>query len=629
MAAELAHTEQDQINRLERFVRRIDFRLKKLNTTSRNFSRARLVIVVASAIITLLVFRNAGSGAAWLAGLGGFAAFIVAAKLHNRVILSIRKHRYYRDIKRAHVARIRRDWSDIPHSSDVEADPAHPFESDLNLFGDRSLHHLIDTSFSREGSERLASWLRRKSVDPQASEAQRSWIRDLVPLSGFRDRISLLSAQVSHNSNSRWEGQILLDWLEKPVDMTLVIRILWILGTLSVITPLLVILHFTAGLGQWWAVSLFVYVAIYILNSRLYSHLFDDAEHLYFQLLLFQPVIEYLEGFRFKQDSSLAKLLDPFQNIEKPASSYLKRATWLSVAASTQGNQVLRVVLNLIMPWELLFSLLLHRYKEALRERLPLWLDALQRLEASCSLATFADLNPNYVFPDLVAKREEGQPIFTGKALGHPLIPEIDNVGNDFSLDGPGDIALITGSNMSGKSTLLRTLGTNMSLAFAGAPVNASYLQSVHFRLFTCINVIDSVNDGISYFYAEVKRLKKLLTELESDSNYPLFFLVDEVFRGTNNRERYIGGRSLLLALSRSTGTGAVSTHDLDLVSLEQDVESIRNYHFREHIEDDRMVFDYQLRSGPCPTTNAIKIMQMEGLPIEPDHQGHDKSSLF
>jgi DNA mismatch repair ATPase MutS len=169
---------------------------------------------------------------------------------------------------------------------------------------------------------------------------------------------------------------------------------------------------------------------------------------------------------------------------------------------------------------------------------------------------------------------------------------------------------------MSGKSTFLRTLGVNLCLAFAGAPVNATAFQTVLLRLFTCIKVSDSVTDGISYFYAEVRRLKALLCALEAEEPVPLCFLIDEIFRGTNNRERLIGSRAYIHALAHGRGVGAISTHDLELITLADTVPTIRNYHFRETVSAGRMVFDYQLRPGPCPTTNALQIMQMEGLPV-------------
>ncbi|HMC99408.1 MAG TPA: hypothetical protein VKH37_04615, partial [Ferruginibacter sp.] len=147
--------------------------------------------------------------------------------------------------------------------------------------------------------------------------------------------------------------------------------------------------------------------------------------------------------------------------------------------------------------------------------------------------------------------------------------------------------------------------------------VDASLFQTSLFRIFTCIRINDSVTEGYSYFYAEVKRLRKLLTEVESDNNMPLFFLIDEIFKGTNNRERRIGSESYISALVGKKCIGLISTHDLVLVTLEENLPDIRNYHFKEDVLDGQMVFDYKLREGPCPTTNALKIMQMEGLPID------------
>jgi len=156
----------------------------------------------------------------------------------------------------------------------------------------------------------------------------------------------------------------------------------------------------------------------------------------------------------------------------------------------------------------------------------------------------------------------------------------------------------------------------NLVLAYAGSVVCAEKLDVGMFRLFSCIRVNDSVVDGISYFYAEVRRLKALLNALQTKNDMPLFFLIDEIFRGTNNRERLIGSKAYIQALAHGHGVGLISTHDLDLVQLADEIPSIRNHHFREHIENGVMVFDYVLREGPCPTTNALMIMHLEGLPV-------------
>jgi DNA mismatch repair ATPase MutS len=170
---------------------------------------------------------------------------------------------------------------------------------------------------------------------------------------------------------------------------------------------------------------------------------------------------------------------------------------------------------------------------------------------------------------------------------------------------------------MAGKSTFLRTIGVNLCLAYAGATVNADRLETSLFRLFTCIKVSDSVQDGLSYFYAEVKRLQALLAAAKADDSLPVLFLIDEIFRGTNSRERLIGSRSYIRELAKGSSVGLVATHDLELIKLADEIEGVTNLHFREEVSNGRMVFDYRLRPGPCPTTNALTIMRLEGLPVE------------
>jgi DNA mismatch repair ATPase MutS len=191
-------------------------------------------------------------------------------------------------------------------------------------------------------------------------------------------------------------------------------------------------------------------------------------------------------------------------------------------------------------------------------------------------------------------------------------------VCNDLQIEALGELVIITGSNMAGKSTFIRTVGINLCLAYAGGPVNAAVMQTIPFRLYTCIRINDSLSDGFSYFYAEVKRLKGLLEALKPDgSNQPLLYLVDEIFRGTNNRERLIGSRAYVKALIGAAGVGLIATHDLDLAALAENQPQARNLHFRDEVAGGKLAFDYILRPGPSPTTNALKIMQIEGLPVD------------
>jgi DNA mismatch repair ATPase MutS len=228
-------------------------------------------------------------------------------------------------------------------------------------------------------------------------------------------------------------------------------------------------------------------------------------------------------------------------------------------------------------------------------------------------MGNFAWLSNNYTF-SLPTNNDE-TPVIKAKKLGHPLIKKKNKVANDVSIENVGNIQLITGSNMAGKSTYLRTVGINLSLCYAGAPVNASSLETVLFRLFSSINVTDSLDEGLSHFYADVKRLRALIEELEAPHQHPLFFMVDEIYRGTNNRERLTGSEAFLKHVAGKNGVGLVSTHDLELAQLEEEISTLSNWHFEETIENGKMRFEYKLKSGPCPSTNALKIMQMENLP--------------
>jgi DNA mismatch repair ATPase MutS len=268
-----------------------------------------------------------------------------------------------------------------------------------------------------------------------------------------------------------------------------------------------------------------------------------------------------------------------------------------------------------LFPIDFYFRLRLSKYKQLVSGKLDSWLETWYKIEALSSMANFAFLNPGYTFPE-INQSKESVFIFEGQKFGHPLIRKEVKISNDFSFNPEGEIAVITGSNMSGKSTFIRTIGINLSLAYAGCVVNAEEMRVSLFRLFTCIKVSDSVIDGISYFYAEVKRLKSLLNEIEAAEN-PVLFLIDEIFRGTNNIERLKGSSAFIKKLAVTNSIGAVATHDLELVKLSDEINRVKNYHFREEIRDGKMVFDYKLNNGPCPTTNALMIMRLEGLPVE------------
>ena len=603
---------------LKRHVDRLGRNLDKMEILNRRFSWIRLAVVMVGGIGTFLSFYF---GPLWFGRIFlilSIAGFAITVYYHRRLDRSILRFQIALRQTRQQVARMNLDWDHIPPSVVSQKDPAHPFEIDLDLTGERSVHQLINSAISQGGTQRLADWLLERRVERKSVMERQALVQELKPMFGFRNRLGLNSVLVSENPDERWDGKKVLTWLEAHTNEVSLLPILILLSALSLINIVLFLLSALEVLPPFWIASFILYAGIYYFKYKDYKNLFGEAYYLANALNEFRAVLVYLERYSYRPGSRLAILCKPFWDVKQKPSKLLNRIGLIASAASLQRNPIIWFFLNMFMPWDLFFVYQLALFKRGLKSLLPVWLDTWYQLEALNSLGNFGYLNPDAVFPMIIGESDiSDSPVFKSKDLGHPLIPDDRRVCNDFSLNTLGEIVIITGSNMAGKSTFLRTLGVNLALAFSGGVVVATEFQTRPVRLFTCINVIDSLNDGISYFYAEVQRLKALLNELERHDTLPLFFLIDEIFRGTNNREREIGSRAFVNALTGNDGVGVISTHDLELIHLEDNISGILNYHFREDVEDGRMVFDYCLRRGPCPTTNALKIMRMEGLPVE------------
>jgi DNA mismatch repair ATPase MutS len=349
-------------------------------------------------------------------------------------------------------------------------------------------------------------------------------------------------------------------------------------------------------------------------KAALLESLLDDSVLMTEELRKYKAVFYYLEGYPYGDHPKLRQLCSPFLNPGHRPSQRLRSVAWLGFAVGLRMNFIFRGILNIAFPWDFTIAKVMDIVRGKLRSELREWLNTMQELEAMLCLANYSYLNPQAVFPDI--STDNMPVVLEAEALGHPLLPDKVKKRNDFRFENTGDIALVTGSNMSGKSTFLKTIGINMCLAYAGGPVDAELFRCGIMRVYSCIQIHDSVTEGFSFFYAEVKRLKRLLNELEQEELPPVLFLIDEIFKGTNNRERLTGGRSYIHALVKQNGFGIITTHDLELTQLEDEIKQLSNYHFREEVKDGKMVFDYRIHPGPCPTTNALKIMAMEGLPV-------------
>jgi hypothetical protein len=605
---------QRRVDALRRHIERLDRRQADLQRRSQRYSWVRFALFFAGLLAAGLALY---AGLAWLAGLCLILAgllFGLAVYAHGQVRHGIRRHQLLQRHKATQIARATLDWERIPTPPGPRPRPEHPFEADLDLAGGRSLHRLLDTTVSVESSQRLREWLTAPVPDEAQSRRRQKLARELAPRSLFRDGLTLRAILAAGTART-WRAGPVLDWLARSSPEPELRRWLLLQAAWVVLNAGLLIANRLGLLPPWWIISLVAYLGLWLLRNRSIEATWDEALSLEGSLRQLGGIFARLETFWYGATPHLQVLCAPFQDPDHRPSRYLGRITRVVTALGLRANPLLALALNLVLPWDAYFAYRLGRYKAEMGQRSPAWMDAWFELEAVGALANFAYLNPGYTWPQFIPGEDSG-PVFETRNLGHPLIPEEDKVCNDFVLPELGRVAIVTGSNMAGKSVYLKTVGVNLALAYAGGPVDAAMLRTVFFRIFACMGVADSVTDGISYFYAEVKRLKALLASLEEEHDLPLLFCIDEIFRGTNNRERLIGSRAYVRALVGKHGAGFIATHDLELAQLAGEMPPVENYHFRDHVEDGRMVFDYTLRPGPCPTTNALKIMELEGLPL-------------
>lgn len=609
---------------LENQIKFLDLRIANLRQLSNRYAFIRLLVFIVELALVIAVFGTSGFWVGIVAIVVALVIFNVIAHFHRRVDNALNRYIIWRDLKTTHIARMKLEWAKLPPET-AFATPISPrhneIENDLDITGDYSVHRLINTAAFYDSSVRLRDWLVNLAPQSQLLEERQKLVQELAGMTVFRDKLSLYTRLASSNSKDQWRGQKLLDWLHLQPPSPNIVPTTLILSILAILNiGLFILSRFAIVPNVAWVITFVIYVAIYNVRGGDTGEILDDAYVLKDGLDKLQVILKYLENYRYGKHARVKKLCQLFIDAASRPSVQLRRLAQVISAASIQGNSIVWILLNAILPWRFYIAYLLNRTKVEVAEYLPGWLDTIFELEALNSLATFSYLNPDYAFPHLQTSVNSANAVLEAVQIGHPLLSREHKICNDFELNRVGEIVIITGSNMAGKSSFLRTLGVNLCLAYAGGPVNAAQLQTNLFRLFTCVRISDSVTEGYSYFYAEVRRLRELLDELkQADTGLPIFFLIDEIFKGTNNRERLIGSRAVLQSLLGQNTTGLVSTHDLELVTLAQTSPAFQNYHFKEDVRDGQMFFSYKLQPGPSQSTNALKIMQLEGLPIDLD----------
>ncbi len=580
------------------------------------YGNLRVAVLALGLVALYAVFAHGVFPAWWL--VAPLAAFLwVGGRLEHTVNARERFGRSVAFFERA-LARMNGQWAGAGGDTGERfLDDGHLYARDLDLFGPASLFERLNSARTWIGEETLAGWLKQRA-DPDVVRARQDAVRELAPRVGLREDLAVLG----EDARTVVRAEALAAWAERPARLASRLPI-WV-WPLTVAGALAVAGLFVM-LAQWFGVLQiaprglaivrgYVLVLAAVCGSIAWRCHGEAAAILQemggpaHDLGLLSHVVGRLEAERFTAPR-LAELRAGLDVDGQPASQRLARLEALMTLVDSRDHLLVRVIGPLLL-WDLHLVYALERWRATSGPAVRRWLTATGEMEALASLAGYHDEQPDDVFPELT----DGDPCWEGDGVGHPLLPEATMVPNDVALAGDLRVLVVSGSNMSGKSTLLRTMGVNTVLAQAGAPVRARRLRLTPLDIGASIRVQDSLQTGVSRFYAEISRLGDIMRRAERS---PVLFLIDELLQGTNSHDRRIGAESIVRELVASGAIGLVTTHDLALAQV-ADALGPRggNVYFEDRLEDGRLRFDYRMRPGVVQKSNAIALMRSVGLKV-------------
>jgi hypothetical protein len=562
---------------------------------------ARLILFIAAVILAWLAFKARSISPWWI--LIPLCSFIGLALLHGRVLQNLQTLRRAVEFYRRGLARLDERWEGEGEPGDRFRDSSHPYSEDLDLFGKGSLFELLCSARTHGGEQTLASWLKSPTGIAEI-RARQGAVHELRSSLMLREDLAGMGTDLRAEVNP----DTLVQWGEGPARF----RSNFVRIAAAVLTFLTLV-----ALGSWIATDPHLWFSLAVLIELLFIYfqrhtvgpIVASAEKAGRDLDLLASVLARLESENFK--SSYLKSLRAILDREgKPPSRLIGQLNRLIVLLDSKRNKLFAPI-ALVLLWEIQFAFLIEDWRRKNGHAISAWLSAVAELEALSSLAGYAYEHPNDPFPEI----SERSPCFQGRELGHPLLPESKCVRNDVDLTDGVQALVVSGSNMSGKSTLLRTVGINAVLALAGAPVRAKSLVLSPLAMGASIRVMDSLQAGTSRFYAEITRLRKLVAL--ADGPIPLMFLLDELLHGTNSHDRRLGAEAVIKGLVQRGSIGLLTTHDLALAHIAEVLAPRAvNVHFEDHIENGHIVFDYHLLPGIVKKSNALELMRSIGLEV-------------
>jgi MutS domain V len=561
----------------------------------------RLLVFAGGALLVWLYAKRHILNGWWL--LVPLAAFVALVIYHETILRRQAQARRAADFYRKGLDRIADKWIGNGETGERFHDPEHVYCEDLDLFGSGSLFELLSRARTRIGEQRLASWLLHPAEVREVLARQEA-VTELREKLDLREWLAMLGEE----AQAGLHPEELVTWAGRRTSVNLPF---W--RAASVIVSVLFLASgvwvLRGGNLAWMALTIGLAAAVLLKLRSETRQILAGAEAALADLPLLAAILERLESEQF-QSTRLQRLAHQFSTGAQKPSAAINRLQRLAEFLEARDNVILRV-LDVPVLYTVQVALALESWRRREGAEVRRWIEAIGDAEALLSLSGYAYEHPADPFPEL----STDSPLFAGEMLGHPLLPNDRCVRNSVRLGRETQVLIVSGSNMSGKSTLLRTMGINTVLAMAGAPVRAAHLQLSPLAIGASIRVNDSLQGGSSRFYAEITRLRKIADE--ASGPIPLLFLLDELLQGTNSHDRAIGAEGLLKTLVQRGAVGLVTTHDLALTAIVDILDGkARNVHFQDHLEGGKISFDYQLREGVVTKSNGLELMRSIGLNV-------------
>ncbi|MDT8716180.1 DNA repair protein [Clostridium sp. 19966] len=581
---------------------------KKIQKEISSIGYLRLLDFVVGLLVSIYIYYinmkvlSMGITVIWI------GAFVYLVKAHQKAIDKKRRIDTVIEINNKGIARLEGKWKEFQDDGKEFSDAEHPFCDDLDLFGKSSLFQWINSCATYMGRLSFVQYLKKPVNDINLIKNRQQAVKELAANVRWRQKINAEALMISDKSKDPTE---LIKWAEnqEKISEGILTKLIVVICPLITIAASFLLAFNSKFSYKYFLVIILLDAIILKIDSKNRNAILDTVMQYKKDLKLYFNMIKYVEDEEFKNDY-LGKLKKGIYINDVKASKIIGELSGIVDYVSDRYNMGY-IIINIIFMWDYRVISMLENWKANYGKELARWFDIIGEFEAISSLSNIAFENEDWCFPEV---KDKGA-IFKAANLGHPLLGD-KRVRNNFDMESEGSVVLITGSNMSGKTTFLRTIGINLVLSYTGAPACAENMSTIFMDLYTCMRISDNLEKSISSFYAEILRIKDIVSAAKKENGNTIFFLLDEIFKGTNSIDRHQGATVLIKQLSGLKANGLVSTHDLELADLENTMGKLKNYHFQEYYDKDELKFDYKLRKGVSTTRNAMHIIKLAGIEI-------------